>query len=116
MSALPWWLDALIALSLLVGAVFSLLAAWALFRLEEVRLRLHVASLAGSVGLGGVLLGSALYFGYQHSMLPREGLILLFVLLTTPLSAQALGNAVSALYPHAVPVAPSSAESKGEGQ
>jgi len=74
------------------GAVFSLLAAVGVLRLPDLYTRMHAASKAGVVGAGLVLLAMAIESG-EGSVIIRAVLGVLFLLLTTPVSAHLLAKA-----------------------
>jgi len=74
------------------GAVFSLLAAVGVLRLPDLYTRMHAASKAGVVGAGLVLLAMAIESG-DGSVIIRAVLGVLFLLLTTPVSAHLLAKA-----------------------
>lgn len=82
----------LAALLMVGGAVFSLLAAIGVLRLPDLYTRMHAASKAGVVGAGLVLLALALASGDGPVVL-RAILGILFLLLTTPVSAHLLARA-----------------------
>lgn len=82
-----------VAAALMVaGAVFSLLAAVGVLRLPDLYTRMHAASKAGVVGAGLVLLALAIESG-EGSVGIRAVLGILFLLLTTPVSAHLLAKA-----------------------
>lgn len=82
----------LAALLMVIGALFSLLAAIGVLRLPDLYTRMHAASKAGVVGAGLVLLALALASGDGPVML-RAILGILFLLLTTPVAAHLLARA-----------------------
>lgn len=82
----------LAALLMVIGAVFSLLSAVGMLRLPDLYTRMHAASKAGVVGAGLVLASLALASGDGPVML-RAILGILFLLLTTPVSAHLLARA-----------------------
>lgn len=82
----------LAALLMVIGAVFSLLAAVGVLRLPDLYTRMHAASKAGAVGAGLVLLALALASGDGPVTL-RAILGILFLLLTTPVGAHLLARA-----------------------
>ena len=84
--------DALAALLLVLGAAIALIAAIGVARLPDAFLRMHAATKAGVVGAGLILIGAGLAFGSGDAWL-RVGLIVLFLLVTVPLSSHALGRA-----------------------
>lgn len=82
-----------VAAALMVaGAVFGLLAAVGVLRLPDLYTRMHAASKAGVVGAGLVLLAMAIESG-EGSVIIRAVLGILFLLLTTPVSAHLLAKA-----------------------
>ncbi|MEP7180658.1 MAG: Na+/H+ antiporter subunit G [Betaproteobacteria bacterium] len=91
---MPLWADALIALLLVVGAMAALLGSYGLAKLSDFYLRLHAPAKANTLGVGGVLLASMVYFSV-HAGKPslHEVLIALFVFLTAPVSAHLLVKA-----------------------
>jgi multicomponent Na+:H+ antiporter subunit G len=77
---------------LLVGAVFSLLAALGVLRLPDLYTRLHAASKAGVVGAGFMLVGAGIVSG-DGAIVLRALLGMVFLLLATPISAHLLARA-----------------------
>jgi multicomponent K+:H+ antiporter subunit G len=89
--ALPFWLDALLAALVLVGTGFALIGSWGLAKLSDFLKRLHGPTKATTLGVGCVLIASALWFsvaGAAPSL--HELLISLFLFLTAPVSAHLL--------------------------
>jgi len=97
MSALeqmPVWADALIAAMLLVSAVTALTGSFALVRFSDFYKRLHGPTKATTLGVGGVLVASAVYFTVRGpGFSVHEFLITLFLFLTAPVSANLLVKA-----------------------
>jgi multicomponent K+:H+ antiporter subunit G len=93
-AVLPFWADLLVAALLVVGATFALIGSIGLVKLSDFYRRLHGPTKSTTLGVGGVLLASALYFsiGQGHPSV-RELLITMFVLLTAPISAHLLVKA-----------------------
>lgn len=77
---------------LLVGAIFTLLATIGVVRLPDLYTRLHAASKAGVVGGGLVLLAVALV-SMDAAVAIRAVIGVLFLILTTPVSAHLLARA-----------------------
>lgn len=77
---------------LLLGALFSALAALGILRLPDIYTRLHAASKAGAFGTGLVFIGIALV-SFDLSIIVRSLLGLLFILLVSPLAAHMLARA-----------------------
>src|SRR5450755_1794726 len=94
LDQLPVWADALIALLLLVGAFAALIGSLALVKFSDFYKRLHGPTKATTLGVGGVLIASAVYFTMRGPGLSvHEFLITLFLLLTAPVSAHMLVKA-----------------------
>ncbi|MFL1463988.1 monovalent cation/H(+) antiporter subunit G [Roseococcus sp. DSY-14] len=98
--------EALAALLLVLGAAIALVAAIGVARLPDAFLRMHAATKAGVVGAGLMLLGAGLAFNSGEAWL-RVGLIVLFLLVTVPISSHALGRAA---YIGGAPLWPGSGE------
>lgn len=75
---------------LLAGGVVTLIAAVGVARLPDAFLRMHAATKAGVVGAGLILIGVGFAFNDFDTWL-RVGLIVVFLLVTTPVSAHGLG-------------------------
>jgi multicomponent K+:H+ antiporter subunit G len=96
-GALPAWAALLTALLVLVGAVVTLIGTLGLLRLGSFYARVHAPTLGTSLGMGSILLGSALYFSVLEARpVVHEILIAVFVTLTTPVTLMLLVRA--ALY------------------
>jgi multicomponent Na+:H+ antiporter subunit G len=80
------------AMLMLAGTVFSLLAAIGIVRLPDLYTRLHAASKAGLVGAGLVLLAVA-FAAVDLAVIFRAVAGILFLFLTTPISAHLLARA-----------------------
>jgi multicomponent K+:H+ antiporter subunit G len=79
--------DILISISLVIGASFSLIGSYGLIKLDNPMSRLHAPTKAGTLGVGGILLGSMLYaFAYGEGSL-HELLVMAFLFVTAPISA-----------------------------
>jgi multicomponent K+:H+ antiporter subunit G len=98
-------IDTLVALLVLLGAVFTLIGSIGLASLPDFFCRLHGPTKSTTLGVGGMLAASALYFAAQGATpRPAELLVALFLFLTTPVSAQLLAKA--ALHLHLRTLAP----------
>lgn len=97
---LPAVLDALLALLVVLGAVFALIGSWGLARLSDFLKRLHGPTKATTLGVGSVLMASALWFSYTRQTISlHELLITLFLFMTAPISAHLLIKAAIKLDP-----------------
>lgn len=74
------------------GSLFSLLAAVGILRLPDLLTRMHAASKAGLIGAGLIMLGIAIASG-ESAIVLRAVLGMLFLALTTPVSAHLLARA-----------------------
>jgi multicomponent Na+:H+ antiporter subunit G len=84
----------LAALLILVGSVFTLLAAIGILRLPDLFTRMHAASKAGPVGAGFILIAVALV-SFDVAVILRALIGIFFLLLTTPVAAHLLARASS---------------------
>jgi multicomponent K+:H+ antiporter subunit G len=87
-------IELLVAFFLMAGAGFALVGSIGLVRLPDFFSRLHGPTKATTLGVGGTLLASALYFT-AHAGEPsvHEILIILFLFATAPVSAHLLAKA-----------------------
>jgi multicomponent K+:H+ antiporter subunit G len=91
---MAFWIEALVALFLLLGSLFALVGAIGLYRLPDFFMRLHGPTKATTLGVGGMVLASMLYFSTQGKGLSlHELLITLFLFITAPVSAHMLAKA-----------------------
>ena len=94
MSAAPVLLEALVSLLILAGAFFTLAGSIGLVRFPDFFLRLHGPTKATTLGVGSLLLASAVYFSWQEAQIRfQEVLIMLFLFMTAPVSAHLLAKA-----------------------
>ncbi len=74
------------------GAIFVLLAAVGLIRMPDTYLRISVTTKAATLGIGLLLVAAAVFFG-DMSITTKVLAIILFILLTAPVSAHLIGRA-----------------------
>lgn len=73
---------------IILGGVFGIVGSFGLLKLTDTMQRLHAPTKATTLGVGGVLIGSMLYFGLiKDSFSFHELMITLFLFLTAPISA-----------------------------
>ncbi|MFO1074729.1 MAG: Na+/H+ antiporter subunit G [Geminicoccaceae bacterium] len=85
--------ELVIALLILAGSFFLLVGSLGLARLPSLMQRLHAPTKAATLGAGGVLLASALYFWLQRGHLSyHELLIGVFLFMTAPITAHMLAK------------------------
>ncbi|HSP11695.1 MAG TPA: monovalent cation/H(+) antiporter subunit G [Salegentibacter sp.] len=75
-----------------LGALFVLLAAVGMIRMPDTYLRISVTTKAATLGVGLLMVSAAIYFN-DLSTTSRALVIILFVLLTAPVSAHLIGRA-----------------------
>lgn len=90
--ALPW-LEVVVSLLIVIGGSFALIGSWGLVRLPSLMERLHGPTKATTLGLGGLLVGSIIYFPLvQDQWTTHELLISLFLFVTAPISANMIAK------------------------
>jgi len=87
-------LEFLISLLIVTGAVFAFIGSLGLARLKDFYTRLHGPTKATTLGVGCLLIASALYFSLiEQSISLHEVLVTLFLFMTAPVSAHMLAKA-----------------------
>lgn len=87
-------IELLVALFLLIGAAFAFVGSLGLARLPDFYMRLHGPTKATTLGVGGMIVGSVLYFSTRGDGLSlHELLVSLFLFITAPVSAHMLAKA-----------------------
>ncbi|UMA63627.1 Na+/H+ antiporter subunit G [Roseivivax marinus] len=81
-------LDIAITISLVVGAVFTLVGSFGLLKLDDAMKRLHAPTKASTLGVGALLLASILGAFARDEPSLQEALIMAFLFVTAPISAQ----------------------------
>lgn len=80
--------DIIISFFLVIAGIFGLVGSLGMIKLTETMQRLHAPTKATTLGVGGVLIASMLYFLLVKGTLSfHELLITIFLLLTAPVSA-----------------------------
>lgn len=88
------WIEALVALFLLLGSLFALIGAIGLYRLPDFYTRLHGPTKATTLGVGGMVIASMIHFSVsEQSLSLHELLITLFLFITAPVSCHMLAKA-----------------------
>jgi multicomponent K+:H+ antiporter subunit G len=85
--------DLIVSFLILFGAAFVLLGSLGLARLPSFFMRLHAPTKASTLGVGSILLASAVYFSTHDGLSVHEILILVFLFLTAPISALLMARA-----------------------
>lgn len=87
-------LELVVSVFLLVGSFFALMGSVGLFRFRDFFMRLHGPAKATTLGVGGVLVASMLYFSFTTGSLRlHELLVTLFLVISAPVSAYMLSIA-----------------------
>jgi multicomponent Na+:H+ antiporter subunit G len=80
-----------VALLLIAGGFFSLVAAIGVVRMPDVYIRMHATTKAGTLGVGLLLVAVALHF-QDITVTSRVAGTVVFLLLTAPVGAHLLGR------------------------
>src|SRR5690606_41010111 len=84
----------MLAIFILLGAIFALIGSIGLERLPDFYMRLHGPTKATTLGVGGMLIGSLIYFTANNpGVSVKELLITLFLFITAPVSAHLVSKA-----------------------
>lgn len=87
-------LDLLLSFLILAGAAFTFIGSLGLARLGDFYTRLHGPTKATTLGVGSLLVASALYFSTRgEGVSLHEVLVTLFLFITAPVSAHLLSKA-----------------------
>ena len=94
MSALPTWLEAVVALLLLASGALSLIAAVGIVRLPTFFRRLHPPALANTLGAWCVALASIVYFTALEGRLSLHAwLVNILLAITAPITTVLISRA-----------------------
>ena len=84
--------DIITAVFLVLGSLFSLVAALGMLRLPDTVIRMHAATKAGTLGTGLILIGAAFFYA-ELGITLRAVATIAFLLLTAPVAAHLIGRA-----------------------
>ncbi|KZX69255.1 Na+/H+ antiporter subunit G, partial [Alcanivorax sp. HI0007] len=84
--------DLLVSVMMVAGTFFMFLAGIGVLRMPDLLMRLHATTKAGTLGAGLVMLAVATHF-LDAGVTARTLAIILFILLTAPVAAHAIGRA-----------------------
>src|SRR5687768_18531303 len=91
---MPLFIEILVSFCLLVGAGFALVGSVGLARLPDFYMRLHGPTKASTLGVGGMIIGSLIFFSTRGEGLSlHELLIVIFLFITAPISAHIVAKA-----------------------
>ncbi|NEX18527.1 MAG: Na+/H+ antiporter subunit G [Halochromatium sp.] len=83
-----------VALLILIGAGFTLLGSFGLVRLSDLYERLHTPTKATTLGVGSLLIASAVFFTWREPGVSlHEVLVAVFLFITAPVSAHLIAKA-----------------------
>lgn len=85
--------DILISACLVIAGIFGIVGSFGLIKLNTPMARLHAPTKATTLGVGGVLIASMLYFAVRGSFSFHELLITLFLFITAPITAHFIAKA-----------------------
>lgn len=86
-------LELAVAALIAIGGLFGLVGSYGLAKLPDVMTRLHGPTKATTLGVGGALLASMIYFTAKTGFTLHELLITLFLFLTAPITANMIAKA-----------------------
>lgn len=105
-------IEVVVAVLLIIGAVFTLVAGYGLVKISNPMSRLHAPTKAGTLGVGSMLVASMIYAFHHAEGSLHEILILAFLFITAPVSA----NFIAKVHIHRDRVGTPLPELKGERQ
>jgi multicomponent Na+:H+ antiporter subunit G len=84
--------EILTALLLVLGSLFSFVAALGMLRLPDTVIRMHAATKAGTLGAGLILIAEAFFYA-ELGITLRALAAITFLLMTAPVAAHLIGRA-----------------------
>ncbi|MFP4075838.1 MAG: Na+/H+ antiporter subunit G [Halochromatium sp.] len=88
------FMESLIAALILIGAGFTCLGSIGLVRLRDFYQRLHTPTKATTLGVGSLLIASAVFFSWREPGTSlHEVLVAVFLFITAPVSAHLMAKA-----------------------
>ena len=88
------WQEITVSVFLVIAGIFGLVGSFGLLKLPDPMTRLHAPTKATTLGVGGVLIASMLYFIFAKGQISfHELMITLFLFLTAPITAHFLAKA-----------------------
>ena len=87
-------IELLISACLVIAGVFGLVGSYGLIKLKDTMARLHAPTKATTLGVGGVLVASMLFFAFVVGEFSfHEFMVTLFLFLTAPITAHFIAKA-----------------------
>ncbi|OGT00337.1 MAG: Na+/H+ antiporter subunit G [Gallionellales bacterium RIFCSPLOWO2_12_FULL_59_22] len=109
-------LDYLLSFLILTGAIFTFIGSLGLARLRDFYTRLHGPTKATTLGVGSLLIASAVFFSTRGEGISlHEVLVTLFLFITAPVSAHLLSKAALHLRLKSLAALPEEAVQKNIG-
>lgn len=88
------WIEYLVAILILIGAGFTLLGSIGLARLPDFFMRLHGPTKTTTLGVGAMVMASAIYFSVSDPGISlHEIAATMFLFITAPVSAHLMAKA-----------------------
>jgi multicomponent Na+:H+ antiporter subunit G len=78
---------------LLTGTAFIMISALGVVRMPDLYLRMSASTKSSTLGVGLILLSTATYYYHDLGVFSRAIAIMIFLLLTAPVSAHMIGRA-----------------------
>ncbi|MBP9144230.1 MAG: Na+/H+ antiporter subunit G [Thermoanaerobaculia bacterium] len=92
-GAVPFWLEAVVAVLVALSGVFVLVSALGFCRLQDFFTRMHPPALAYTLGTWSVILASMIYFSMlERRLVLHPGLIVLLLTITVPVTTLLLAR------------------------
>lgn len=90
---MPLWAEITVTVFLVIAGFFGLVGSFGLIRLPDPMTRLHAPTKPSTMGVGGALLASMVFFyATEGRISSHELLITIFLLLTAPIAALFIGK------------------------
>jgi multicomponent K+:H+ antiporter subunit G len=90
---MEFWIELIVSVFLIIGALFVFIGSYGLAKLPDFYTRLHAPTKATTLGMGCLLISSAILMTYHNGYLSlHELLITLFLLITAPVTAHMLAK------------------------
>ena len=110
-------LEYVLSFLILTGALFTFIGSLGLARLKDFYTRLHGPTKATTLGVGSLLIASAVYFSFTKDGISlHEVLVTLFLFITAPVSAHLLSKAALHLRLHSIAPTPEARKVKEQGE
>ncbi len=103
--------EIIVSIALVVSGIFGLVGSYGLVKLKNTLQRLHAPTKATTLGVGGALIGSMIFFYAKTGHISvHELLISLFLFLTAPITANFIAKAYLARNMHQKDLPPTDGE------